>query len=114
MFRKGTYRFLEDSNFNFQLNRVVMWGNGDPAEIEAVANEITDSASWVRALTKLANNAEKVQKTDAQIGYLRMSEFFMYDSDPMKLATYKRAKEFFDSLIYLRERGFDVYLFEGP
>ncbi len=168
MFRKGTYRFLEDSNFNFQLNRVVMWGNGDPAEIEAVANEITDSASWVRALTKLANNAEKVQKTDAQIGYLRMSEFFMYDSDPMKLATYKRAKElfyahnaerikdnditltdvpygknhlpvmscrakgnckgrillhggndsyieeFFDSLIYLREAGFDVYLFEGP
>ncbi len=62
MLSKGTYRFLEDSNFNFQLNRVVMWGNGDSTEIEAVAKEITDSASWIRALTKLAKNAEKVKK----------------------------------------------------
>ncbi len=168
MFKKGTYKFNEDANFNFQLNRVVMWGNGDPDEIESVSKGITDSASWVTALTKLADKAEKEGKTDAQIGYLRMSEFFMYDSDPMKLDTYRKAKdlfykhnadrieengiaitdvpygkdhlpvmsckargacrgrillhggndsyieEFFEALLYLREQGFDVYLFEGP
>ena len=26
MFRKGTFKFNQDANFNFQLNRVVMWG----------------------------------------------------------------------------------------
>ncbi len=168
MFKKGTYKFNEDANFNFQLNRVVMWGNGDPAEIESVSKEITDSSSWVAVLTKLADKAEKEGNIDAQIGYLRMSEFFMYDSDPMKLDTYRKAKElfykhnadriqengiaitdvpygkdhlpvmscmakgdcrgrillhggndsyieeFFEALLYLRDQGFDVYLFEGP
>ena len=168
MFKKGTYKFNEDPNFNFQLNRVVMWGNGAPDEIKTVAKGITDSASWVAALTKLADKAEKEGNTDAQIGYLRMSEFFMYDSDPMKLDTYRKAKElfykhnadrireneislkdvpygkdhlpvmsckskgdckgrillhggndsyieeFFEALLYLRDQGFDVYLFEGP
>ncbi|MCR5320633.1 MAG: alpha/beta hydrolase [Lachnospiraceae bacterium] len=168
MFKKGTYKFNEDANFNFQLNRVVMWGNGDPHEIESVAKEITDSASWVAVLTKLADKAEKEGKTDMQIGYLRMSEFFMYDLNPMKLETYRKAKElfykynaerikeneivltnvrygdnylpvmsckakgdchgrillhggndsyieeFFEALLYLRDQGFDVYLFEGP
>ncbi len=168
MFKKGTYRFNHDANFNFQLNRVVMWGGGDPAEIESVADTITDSGSWVDALTKLAEKAQKDGNTDRQIGYLRMSEFFMYDSDPMKLKTYKRAKdlfyeynadrikengitvgsvpyaggylpvmvckcskdcrgrilmhggndsyieEFFEAMLYLKEKGFDVYLFEGP
>ncbi len=168
MFKKGTYKFNDDANFNFQLNRVVMWGNGDPNEIKAVAKGITDSASWVKALTRLADKAEKEGNTDAQIGYLRMSEFFMYDSNPMKLDTYRKARElfykhnavrikengitltdvpygdnhlsvmscrakddckgrillhggndsyieeFFEALLYLRDQGFDVYLFEGP
>ncbi len=95
MFKKGTYKFNEDANFNFQLNRVVMWGNGDPDEIKSVAKEITDSPSWVAALSKLADKAEKEGNIEAQIGYLRMSEFFMYDSDPMKLDTYRKAKELF-------------------
>ena len=168
MFKRGTYQFNNDANFNFQLNRVVMWGNGDPDEIKAVAGSITDSASWVRALTSLAGKAEADGRVEAQIGYLRMSEFFMYDSDPAKLKTYQKAKalfyrhydnvlkehnvvlskvpygagylpvmhcrgigtskgcvllhggndsyieEFFDALLYLQGKGFDIYLFEGP
>lgn len=87
MFRKGTYQFNSDPNFNFQLNRVVMWGNGDPDEIRKVSQRISDSAGWVKALTDLAEAAEKAGNTERQIGYLRMSEFFMYDSDPAKLET---------------------------
>lgn len=95
MFQKGTYKFNQEPNFNFQLNRVVMWGNGDPDEVAAVSEKIKDSAGWVKALTELADRAEKSGRTEAQIGYTRMSEFFMYDSDPAKLETYRRAKELF-------------------
>jgi len=169
MFQKGTYQFNEEANFNFQLNRVVMWGNGDPEEIKKISKNIIDSQSWVKALQKLSEKAKKEGRIEAQIGYLRMSEFFMYDSDPQKLETYTQAKnlfytyyenklkeydirnekvpfgeegflpvmygkakgpchgrillhggndsyieEFFNSLIYFQEKGFDVYLFEGP
>ena len=34
--------------FDFQLNRVVMWNHGDPAEIQARGGEITDFPSWER------------------------------------------------------------------
>ena len=45
MFKKGTYQFNREPNFNFQLNRVVMWGNGDPEEVLSVSEGITDSRS---------------------------------------------------------------------
>jgi len=168
MFKRGTYNFNKEPNFNFQLNRVVMWENGEPEEIQKVSDKIVDSDSWVKTLQELAEKAEKKGNIDAQIGYLRMSEFFMYDSNPQKVETYKKAKElfyrhnekiihehqivmskvpygngylpvmsckatgirqgsillhggndsyleeFFNSLLYLQENGFDVYLFEGP
>ena len=51
--------FNEDANFNFQLNRVVMWGHGDPEEIFTVSKSIRDSESWVRALMKPAKKAKE-------------------------------------------------------
>lgn len=95
MFKKGIYQFNREPNFNFQLNRVVMWGNGDPEEVLSVSEGITDSRSWVDALTSLARKAEEEGRTEAQIGYLRMSEFFMYDRDPEKVETYRKAKSLF-------------------
>ena len=35
-FKKGVYKLNEKSNFDFQLNRVVMWDGGDLEEIKAV------------------------------------------------------------------------------
>ena len=102
MFQRGTYKFNDDENFNFQLNRVVMWGGGNPDKIAQVSKGIKDSTSWVKALTKLASDAEKDGNTQEQIVYLRMSEFFMYDSDPQKLETYKKAKELF--YLYNKDR----------
>ena len=95
MFKKGTYQFNEDPNFNFQLNRVIMWGDGDPNEVKTLSDKIHDSESWVNALTILSKKAHDEGRTDAEITYLRMSEFFMYDSDPMKIETYKKAKDLF-------------------
>ena len=39
-FKKGVYKLNEQSNFDFQLNRVVMWDGGDPEEIKAVGPDI--------------------------------------------------------------------------
>ena len=36
---------------------------------------------------------EEEGRTEAQIGYLRMSEFFMYDRDPEKVETYRKMME---------------------
>ena len=33
-FKKGVYKLNEQSNFDFQLNRVVMWDGGDLEEIK--------------------------------------------------------------------------------
>jgi len=95
MFKKGSYQFNNDPNFNFQLNRLVMWENGDPNEIQKVSKDIVDSKSWVKTLLGLAEKAEKNGQIEAQIGYLRMSEFFMFESDPLKIETYRKAKELF-------------------
>ena len=39
-FKKGVYKLNEQSNFDFQLNRVVMWDGGDLEEIKAVGPDI--------------------------------------------------------------------------
>ncbi|ORX75927.1 alpha/beta-hydrolase [Anaeromyces robustus] len=168
MFKRGTYEFNKEPNFNFQLNRTVMWGYGDAEEIKKVSQSIVTSDDWVKTLRDLASKAEKEGRTEAQIGYLRMAEFFMYEDHPDKLKVYHEAKdlfyqfnenkikengiistkvpynngylpvmsckakgkyqgtillhggndsyieEFFTGLLYFQEKGFDVYLFEGP
>ena len=42
-FKKGVYKLNEQSNFDFQLNRVVMWDGGDLEEIKAVGSKIKTS-----------------------------------------------------------------------
>ncbi len=32
-FKKGSWRLNQDPNFNFQLNRVIMWDGGDEEEL---------------------------------------------------------------------------------
>lgn len=47
-FLSGSYQFNNSPLYNFQLNRVVLWNHGDPAEVAARGKEITDFASWER------------------------------------------------------------------
>ena len=95
-FKKGTWKFNDDANFNFQMNRVVMWNGGDAEALMRVGHDIHNSADWVKTMTQLATEAEQVGRMEAAVGYLRMSEFFMYDDNPEKLSTYRRAAEMFD------------------
>ncbi|MCY6959914.1 alpha/beta fold hydrolase [Clostridium brassicae] len=167
-FQKGLYNLNEEDNFNFQLNRVVMWNDGDLEDIKKIANKIKDSTTWKEELIEIGNQAVNQGRIKEAIAYYRMSEFFMYDGDPDKVKYYKLAtdmfydyyKEYFEDgtviqyevpyegvklpvlytkavgekkdtillhggndsymeelffpMLYFAEKGFDVYLFEGP
>jgi hypothetical protein len=46
-FKAGTFELHPDADFNFQMNRMVMWGDGDLEEVKEAALKITGMASWV-------------------------------------------------------------------
>ncbi|SHF06532.1 alpha/beta fold hydrolase [Clostridium fallax] len=168
VFSKGLYDLNKDPNFNFQLNRVVMWNEGDLEDVKKISHKIKDSTTWKKQLIALGDKAKNEDRIKESIAYYRMSEFFMYDGDPDKLKYYKLStnmfynyyKDYFDDktviryevpyedvklpvlyakavgkrkdtillhggndsymeelffpMLYFREHGFDVYLFEGP
>lgn len=168
-FKKGTFNFHPNPNFNYQLNRTYAWSNGDFEELNAVAKKITNAETWEKEFLQIASQALNEKRIEAAIGYYRMAEFFMYDGHPAKIATYDKAvnlfydyhaelfksgivkkdlvpyekkhlpvlytepetanyidtivlhggydsymEEFLPMMLYLRENGFAVYLFEGP
>lgn len=94
-FKKGSYRLNKQDNFNFQLNRVIMWDGGRLEDVEPISNKITDSKSWKEQLIKLGDIAIKENRTENAIAYYRMSEFFMYDGDEDKLKYYQLATKLF-------------------
>lgn len=94
-FKKGVYQLNEQSNFNFQLNRLVMWDGGDLEEVKEVGSKIKTSEDWKRELVALGDKAYAEGRTENAIGYYRMSEFFMYDGDPDKKKYYLKATELF-------------------
>lgn len=94
-FLSGSYQFNNSPLYNFQLNRVVLWNHGDPAEVAARGKEITDFASWERVLKELSYQAERRKDWAAAAGYLRMAEFFMVPDTPESRDVYDRAQELF-------------------
>jgi alpha-beta hydrolase superfamily lysophospholipase len=100
-FKTGTYRLNENSNFNFQLNRVILWDGGRLEDVQKVASGIHNSADWKKSLIALGTEAEKDERTENAIAYYRMSEFFMFDGDPDKKKYYLLATKMFYN--YYRE-----------
>ena len=115
-FPTGTYHFNDHPLFDFQLNRVVMWNHGDPAEVQARGGEITDFPSWERVLKELSAQAEAREDWAAAAGYLRMAEFFMVPDTPECHAVYDRAREiFYTHFTYLfAEQGGPIHREEVP
>ncbi len=166
-FKVGTYDLHPEANFNFQLNRMVMYADGDLEEVKEAARKITDMASWVSTFLELGERALREGRTAQAISYFRGAEFFMYGDVRAKHRIYERAmdlfydhysrvfedgviatdrvpygngylpvwiaepqgslgrilvhggydsckEEFLRTVLYLRERGYTVYLFEGP
>lgn len=94
-FKKGVYHLNAQSNFDFQLNRIVMWDGGDLEEIKQIGPSIKTSEDWKSKLIKLGDKAIAEGRTENAIAYYRMSEFFMYDGDPDKKKYYLKATDMF-------------------
>ncbi|MCC0630114.1 alpha/beta fold hydrolase [Clostridioides sp. ES-S-0171-01] len=94
-FNKGLYCFHSNANFNFQLNRIIMWDGGRLEDIQKAASKIVDSESWKTQLICLAQEAEQDGRIENAIAYYRMSEFFMYDGDSDKIEIYTKATNLF-------------------
>ncbi|MCH3918670.1 MAG: alpha/beta hydrolase [Spirochaetia bacterium] len=94
-FKVGSFNFNPLPNFNFQLNRTVMWNGGDPADISRIAGRITDSGTWKKEMIALGDQALSQGRHKEAIAYYRMSEFFMFDGDPDKLKYYRLAAKMF-------------------
>ncbi len=115
-FPTGTYHFNNHPLFDFQLNRVVMWNHGDPAEVQARGGEITDFPSWERVLKEFSAQAEARADWAAAAGYLRMAEFFMAPDTLECHTVYDRAREiFYTHFAHLfAEKGGPIYREEVP
>lgn len=94
-FKTGHYKLNSQANFNFQLNRLIMWNGGELKDIEEISSFIKDSSSWKQSLISLGDKAISEGRTKEAIGYYRMSEFFMYDGDPDKEKYYTLASDLF-------------------
>lgn len=93
--KKGTYQLHDEANFNFQLNRTLMWGGGDLEEIKSIAPAISTTEDWVREMKTLAVRAEATQQRSRAIGYYRMAEFFEADGSSDKSELYTKSKSLF-------------------
>jgi hypothetical protein len=57
-FKRGMYVLHDHPNFNFQLNRTVMWGGGDVEEVCEAAKRITSLVTWATELRALGEAGE--------------------------------------------------------
>ncbi|MGB8454117.1 MAG: alpha/beta fold hydrolase [Anaerocolumna sp.] len=94
-FKTGSYNLNGQANFNYQLNRTIMWDGGDLGDIKQISHRISDSVSWKRELIAIGDKAISEERVKEAIAYYRMSEFFMYDGDPDKEKYYRLATKLF-------------------
>ncbi len=101
-FKVGTYDLHPEANFNFQLNRMVMYADGDLEEVKEAARKITDMASWVSTFLELGERALQEGRTGQAISYFRGAEFFMYGDIQEKHRIYERAMDLFYATVIAR------------
>ena len=92
-FKQGMYHLNPDPNFNFQLNRVILWDGGDLNDVMQAAKRITDSTSWKQEMIYLGDHALSQNRIPQAIAYYQMSEFF--DGNPGNKEYYIKATELF-------------------
>ncbi len=95
-FSVGYYKFHEQENLNFQLNRLI--ANGARLEdIQSIAPNIKDFDEWKRELIALAEQALHENRILNAAFYYRSAEFFVSPDDPDKEDLYDRFIDLFYS-----------------
>lgn len=92
-FKQGMYHLNPDPNFNFQLNRVILWDGGNLNDVMQAAKRITDSTSWKQEMIYLGDHALSQNRIPQAIAYYQMSEFF--DGNPGNKEYYIKATGLF-------------------
>lgn len=92
-FKQGMYHLNPDPNFNFQLNRVILWDGGNLNDVMQAAKRITDSTSWKQEMIYLGDHALSQNRIPQAIVYYQMSEFF--DGNPGNKEYYIKATGLF-------------------
>ncbi len=168
--KTGMYEIHKNTDFNFQLNRLINMNLADVEAVREVAKDIVDTKTWADVLiAKGDSELAKGNRLNAMAFY-RMAEFYMDWDDAKGLKAWKKARElffeyyedcftgeypmvekynvpyegitmpvlklnsdedskgdlvvhggwdssyeeFFPALMYLRQNGYTVYIFEGP
>ncbi len=95
------YQLHPDQGMNFQMNRVLTYGEeaGRLEEIKAMAARITDCASWHTEWMTLAQRAKEEQRFLHAAYAYRMAEFFLPERRPEKLACYHAFQDTFSRAV---------------
>lgn len=90
--------FLENEQFNFQINRVAVYGPSciNLTEVRQELPKIKDIKSWTEVWGKLARKAEAEKRFGQAVYYYRMAEFYLEDTNPEKIICYQKFRECFD------------------
>lgn len=92
------YPFLENEQLNFQINRIVTYGEdcASVKEIQTIIPKIKDIESWTENWSKLADKAKSEGRYGHAVYYYRMAEFYLADDTPEKMKCYCNFKECFE------------------
>ncbi|CAB1245482.1 AB hydrolase-1 domain-containing protein [Ruminococcaceae bacterium BL-4] len=106
------YEFMENEQFNFQINRIVTYGeeNASVEEIKTITPYIKDMKSWTENWSKLAEQAKSEGKFSQATYYYRMAAFYMIDDTPEKMKCYRNFRECFEKA----NEGKTIQRFEIP
>lgn len=105
-FKAGTHQFHKDSNFNYQMNRWLTFGNIPEEEIRQAAGQIQSLADWKREFLSLAQKANQDGDVLKEACCYRAVDFFLNYSDGEKETNY-------DRLVNLFRKAYETYFSTG-
>lgn len=89
---------FEDVNFNYQVNRVLSFGDigCNPEEVLRAMQHVNDTEDWYNEWRLIAEIAEKEERYIHSMYYYRMAEFMLTDDRPEKDIMYGKMRKMFE------------------
>ena len=76
-FKVGMYDLNKNTDYNFQLGRLVNMDGADLKLVRRIADKIHDNKSWKSVLLRSAVKLDKAGDIKNAMAFYRMAEFFM-------------------------------------
>lgn len=108
--------YLENEQFNFQMNRFLEPYYEDSAIQETVrraAAQIVDTESWYETWTALAGQADSDHRYGLAASYYQLADFYLSEDDPRKRAVYGEFRANFYQTVDRSELEFSAVPYEG-